>query len=119
MWRVGIEDPREPAEDITVVNLATGEHNAIATSSRTGRAWQMDEGTAHHLIDPITGKPTEGPLLSVSACAPTASLAEVATKNLMVAASQGPIAADLLAGAHWALAIFDTGLLTCISREIT
>ena len=48
-WRIGIEDPHDPARVLAVVPLRTG---AVATS-----------GTAHrgaHLVDARTGRPPEG-----------------------------------------------------------
>lgn len=116
-WRAGIEHPLDPDRDITAVALAAGERWAIATSSRTKRSWRAGQGNAHHLIDPFTGTPTTNDVLAVSVCAPTVSIAEVVTKNLMVAATHGPLHPGLLLDAHWALVVPNTLDLVRITKE--
>jgi thiamine biosynthesis lipoprotein len=64
-WRVGIEDPTDPARVVTVLPLVTG---GVATS-----------GTAHrgaHLVDPVDGRPVTG-LLSVTVTGPSLLWADV------------------------------------------
>lgn len=116
-WRVGIEHPAHPERDITFVEISDGSCGAIATSSRTKRAWYTGNGHAHHLIDPTTGTPVTSSLLAVSVCAPTATSAEIVTKNVMVASAHGPLSADLLLDAHWALTVSDTLDLARITKE--
>lgn len=116
-WRVGVEHPLEPDEDIAVVAIPSGAALAIATSSRTKRAWSTGRGSAHHLIDPGTGAPARSSLLAVTACAPTATIAEVITKNLMVASAHGDLTPGLLLDAQWALTITDTLDVARITKE--
>lgn len=116
-WRVGIEHPLDPHRDIASVQLPDARHGAIATSSRTKRVWSSGTGSAHHLLDPATGAPAESSLLAVSVCAPTATLAEIVTKNLMVASAHGPLTADLLLDARWALTVSDSLDLARITKE--
>lgn len=116
-WRVGIEHPLDGERDIAVATLPDGPCLAIATSSRTKRAWATGSGQAHHLIDPATGKPATSSILAVSACAPTATMAEIVTKNLMVASASAALTAELLLDACWALTVSDTLDLARITKE--
>lgn len=56
----------------------------IATSSTRRRRWQSPDGVRHHLVDPATGAPARGPFTDATAIAPTAWLAEAATKAALV-----------------------------------
>lgn len=56
-WRVGIQSPRSPAP-LATLELRDGE--AIGTSGDYQRFFELDGRRYCHLIDPRTGKPTEG-----------------------------------------------------------
>lgn len=116
-WRVGIEHPREPSRDICIVALTGQMAAAIATSSRTKRSWRTIGGEAHHLIDPAAGTPLATSLLAVTACASSAAVAEIVTKNLMVASARTTLTDALLLDAHWALMIDDDLGIARITRE--
>lgn len=116
-WRVGVEHPLDPDQDIAVVAVPAGVAMAIATSSRTKRAWATGHGDAHHLIDPETGAPAQTSLLTVTVCASTTTIAEVVTKNLMVASAHGALAPGMLLDASWALTITDTLDVARITKE--
>ncbi len=116
-WRVGVEHPLDPDKDIAVATVPAGAGTAIATSSRTKRSWATDRGHAHHLIDPATGAPARSPLLAVTVSAPTATMAEIVTKNLMVASAHGALTPDLLLDAAWALTVTDTLDVARITKE--
>lgn len=53
---------------------------AIATSGISRRHWRQGDAERHHLLDPRTGLPSDGTLLSVSVIAPDCRRAEVAAK---------------------------------------
>lgn len=72
-WQIAVEAP----DGERVVSLTSG---ALATSSVWRRHWRQAGVTRHHLIDPRTGLPAEGPVRSVSVAAPTCAQAEVAAK---------------------------------------
>jgi thiamine biosynthesis lipoprotein len=64
------------------LSLADG---AVATSGVARRAWRdADGGTAHHLLDPATGKPARSGLVAVTALAPTALEAETLAKTALL-----------------------------------
>jgi FAD:protein FMN transferase len=75
----------EPAAEVAVTDAA------IATSSVMSRAWRTAGGrSAHHLLDPSTGRPVRAGLLSATALAPTALHAETLAKvALMLGARRG------------------------------
>jgi thiamine biosynthesis lipoprotein len=84
-WTVEIEAPG--AGPLTRVPLRWG---ALATSSTTRRAWATEDGTAHHTIDPRTGRPAQTDLASASVVAARCQDAEVAaTAALVLGADEG------------------------------
>jgi FAD:protein FMN transferase len=93
-WRVlAAEDSSIPASaDGEVVAIAGG---AIATSSTTVRRWTRDGIALHHIIDPATGLPTDGPWRTVSVTAASCVDANVAATAAIV---RGDSAPDWLAG---------------------
>jgi FAD:protein FMN transferase len=59
-WRVQLaEDSAAPISDDLPVAVIRG--GALATSSTTVRRWRRGGETLHHLIDPRTGRPCDGP----------------------------------------------------------
>jgi thiamine biosynthesis lipoprotein len=82
------------AEDSAVSPDAGGEviaieSGAIATSGTTVRRWQGDRGVElHHLIDPWTGGPVDGPWRTVTVAAATCVDANVAATAAIVLGSR-------------------------------
>lgn len=57
-WRVGLRDPRQPARILGVVSLNRG----IVAASGDYERYVMHQGRRlHHILDPRTGYPTQGP----------------------------------------------------------
>ena len=83
-WEIELEDPRNPAQALTMLKLGPG---AVATSSIVKRSWRQGEKLRHHLIDPRTGDPAETDWLCVTAIADRAVAAEVFAKALLIAGS--------------------------------
>ncbi len=81
-WKVGLEDPRDPKVDISVLLLQEG---AVATSSVVKRAWKQGEFSRHHMIDPRTGEPANTSWLSVTVLAPHAAMSEAFAKAFLIA----------------------------------
>ena len=84
-WQVALDDPRNPGENLAILNIPPG---GIATSSVTKRTWQQAGKTRHHLIDPRTGEPAETEWLSVTVIADDTSTCEVFAKTLLIAGSR-------------------------------
>lgn len=86
-WTVGVETPG----GAITLELEDG---AVATSGCDRRTWHRGDREQHHLIDPLTGLPSEGDLLTVTTVAPTATQAEVLAKSLFLAGDASRAAAE-------------------------
>ena len=65
--------------------LRIGLHDGtVATSSRLQRRWEKRAGSAHHLIDPRTGRSTVTPLVAVTAVTADGWWAEVVAKAVLI-----------------------------------
>jgi thiamine biosynthesis lipoprotein len=85
-WPIGVEDVRT-GEAAALLWLASG---AVATSTTLRRRWVDGGRSAHHLIDPATGRPSEGDLVAVTVVAARATGAEVLAKAALVAGAVAP-----------------------------
>jgi thiamine biosynthesis lipoprotein len=83
-WLVGVADPHRSEADLATLTLAD---EAVATSSLTGRRWQIHGQPAHHLIDPRTGAPAVTDLSSVTVVAPRLPDAEIHAKVALILGS--------------------------------
>ncbi|NMM09439.1 MAG: FAD:protein FMN transferase [Polaromonas sp.] len=57
-WRVGLRDPRQPSQLLGVVNLSQG---FVAASGDYERFFMYHGQRFHHILNPKTGYPTQGP----------------------------------------------------------
>ena len=85
-------------------------HGGLTTSTRTVRRWQTPTGYGHHVIDPRTGRPADGPWRTASVWAPTAVRANTFSTAL-VATGEGALGRLKLAG-HPARLVADDGEVT-------
>ena len=94
-WPVTVADQPDEAGSAGAqrVRLTGG---AVATSSVTCRRWRRGDTVLHHIIDPATGLPAEGPWRTASVAAVTCADANAAATAAIVA---GPRAESWLAGA--------------------
>jgi thiamine biosynthesis lipoprotein len=94
-WPVLVSDQPEPAHGgpVQLVRLPAG---AVATSSVTCRNWRRSGRVLHHIVDPRTGQPADGPWRTVSVAAATCADANAAATAAIVA---GTGALDWLAQA--------------------
>jgi len=84
-WPVAVQDPFDDDADLMTLDLVDC---AVATSSIGGRCWQREGRSAHHLIDPRTGEPSESDLHTVTVLAQTTVEAEVAAKTALILGSE-------------------------------
>ncbi len=93
-WPVLVADDSTapPDSDGEVIALRSG---AIATSSTTVRRWTRGGTVLHHLVDPATGLPTEGPWRTASVIAASCVDANAAATAAIV---RGTAAIDWLDG---------------------
>jgi thiamine biosynthesis lipoprotein len=99
-WPVAVADcslaaaaPPGQVPPAQVVRLTAG---AVATSSVTCRQWQRGGVRLHHIVDPRTGYPADGPWRTVSVAAPSCAVANAAATAAIVA---GPAARAWLTAA--------------------
>jgi thiamine biosynthesis lipoprotein len=102
-WVLTVEDPFDPAEELTRIALPQG---AVATSSKQARRWTTSAGDAHHIIDPTTGRPADGDVAAVTVVASHAWWAEVQATSLFL---QGPIGIAGVDDTVEALMVLDDG----------
>ncbi|MEZ0113806.1 thiamine biosynthesis lipoprotein [Catenulispora sp. EB89] len=100
-WRVRVTDDHRSGDDVPGQTVVVTE-GGLATSSTTVRAWQVwsDETvpqriTVHHIVDPRTGRPTDGSWRTASVAAASCLDANVAATAAIV---RGHAAARWLAG---------------------
>lgn len=82
-WRVRVTDDHRAGLDAPGqwITLRSG---GLATSSTTVRRWQAGAQTAHHLVDPATGRPVATAWRTVSVCAANCLDANIATTAAIV-----------------------------------
>lgn len=79
-WPIAVSE--HPGDPDTSTVWADG--GGVATSSTQVRRWQADGVERHHLLDPRTGLPVQGPWRSATATGPTSVAANVATTAALV-----------------------------------
>lgn len=82
-WRVRVSDDHRAArgDPGQTVAIAAG---GLATSSTTVRRWRHQGRTSHHILDPRSGRPTDGAWRTVSVAAATCVDANTATTAALV-----------------------------------
>ena len=80
-WRVEVANPAAPEEAICAVSLSD---TAIATSWTTKRRWRVQDGWAHHLIDPRSGRPAQSGVIGATVIASTTVEADVFAKCAVI-----------------------------------
>jgi thiamine biosynthesis lipoprotein len=94
-WVVGIRHPRL---DDTVVTRLPLVDEAISTSGDYERFFEDDGRRYHHIINPATGRPTDG-ILSVSVIGPDATLTDgLSTTVFVLGVERGMALVESLAG---------------------
>jgi thiamine biosynthesis lipoprotein len=88
-WQVRVTDDHR--SDATApgqwITLRAG---ALATSSTTVRHWETDNGPAHHLLDPATGRPVASPWRTVSVTAASCLDANIASTAAIIKGDRAP-----------------------------
>lgn len=93
-----VADERVPAWPVRVTEKPGGpdgltvwiDGGGLATSTTVVRRWRSGGIERHHLLDPRTGLPVEGPWRTVSATGPTSVAANIATTAALVLGAQAP-----------------------------
>jgi thiamine biosynthesis lipoprotein len=82
-WRIRVTDDHRSGVGAPGQSIAL-HGGGLATSSTTARRWRIDGGTAHHLVDPATGRPAAGMWRTVSVCAATCLDANIASTAAII-----------------------------------
>jgi FAD:protein FMN transferase len=82
-WTIAIEHP-SIEEAVAHIGLHAG---AVATSTTLRRRWTVDGQSRHHLIDPVTGEPSDSDLELTTVIAAEAWIAEVLAKAVLLRGS--------------------------------
>lgn len=82
-WRIQVEEDSGAPLDRSheTISLSAG---AVATSSTTVRRWQRGSVTLHHIVDPRTGLPADGPWRTATVVAGTCVDANTASTAAIV-----------------------------------
>jgi thiamine biosynthesis lipoprotein len=92
-WPVAVAEEPDHAGPAQLIRLAGG---AVATSSVSCRRWRRGGEELHHIVDPRTGRPADGPWRTAAVAAATCADANAASTAAIVAGAQ---ARDWLAAA--------------------
>jgi len=82
-WRIRVTDDHRAGFDAPGQWISLGS-GGLATSSTAVRRWRTDTGTAHHLIDPLTGRSADSVWRTVSVCAGSCLDANIASTATIV-----------------------------------
>lgn len=91
-WTIAVEHPWSPLP-IALLGLVDG---AVATSTTLRRTWTSDGQPQHHLIDPLTGQPSDSGLVLSTVVAGESWKAEVLAKAVLLRGTEHPF--DILGG---------------------
>lgn len=90
-WPIGVGD------DATILD-----DGGIATSSTLERRWtDLTGAPRHHVLDPATGLPADGPIVTATVRAPTALVADVLATAMLVAPQRVLLRLPALRAAAW------------------
>lgn len=82
-WAVRVSESTETGSSPSqVIRLAGG---GLATSTTTMRRWRHAGGVAHHIVDPRTGRPADGPWRTATVAAATCAEANAASTAALIA----------------------------------
>lgn len=81
----------------------------LATSSTTRRRWKVNDGDAHHILDPRRMAPAVSPVLSATVTADTATEAEAGAKAVLLHGREGLAWAERQDWVRAALVIWHDG----------
>jgi thiamine biosynthesis lipoprotein len=83
-WQVLVTDTADPSSTDQSGQVVTLHGGGLATSGTKARRWTRGGRLNHHLLDPRTGLPTDGPWQTASVLADTCVLANVASTAAIV-----------------------------------
>ncbi len=83
-WKVGISSPHQGTESRDFIHVITLENQAIATSGDYHNYFMHDGRRYSHIMDPATGRPVSGGIISATVRAEECVLADALATAMMV-----------------------------------
>ena len=80
-WRIGVQNPNSADSVVGVVSV---QNAAVVTAGSYQRYFTQDGQTYHHILDPMTGRPAESGLSSVTIVCESATRADALSTALFV-----------------------------------
>ena len=108
-WRIGVEHPCVPDEDVVSMVVTGGPMTGIATSAPNRRVWTHGGQTVNHLIDPVTSRSIATTSPQITVIARDVVTAEILTKSLLVAFDRSSTAPLSLPSGTLAIVAFQDG----------
>ncbi len=87
-WRIGIRDPRHKEHMFAIIPVA---NTSVVTSGDYERFFEVDGVRYHHIIDPRSGKPSQG-VTSVTVIARSAEFADALATGIFVMGAEAGLA---------------------------
>jgi FAD:protein FMN transferase len=89
-WPVLVADDLRQTEDRSDTQVVRLTGGGLATSSITCRQWRRSGRTFHHILDPRTGEPADGPWRTVSVAGATCADANAASTAAIICGDLAP-----------------------------
>lgn len=89
-WTVRITEYPDGRGDEIAPETVALDSGGLATSSTRVRRWRTGSAEVHHLVDPRTGRPTDGPWRTATATGPSATAANAASTAALVLGAAAP-----------------------------
>ncbi len=83
-WLVRVADPDNPADNAVALTTLKLTNSAVATSGAYERTYTFGDKTFSHILNPITGKPSDNDILSATAIASDAAVANALATTLCI-----------------------------------
>ena len=113
-WRVAVGHPFADKTQIAWLGFPAARplHSfGVATSGTSVHRWRGRDGAAHHLIDPLTGRPAVTDVVQATVVAESAAVAECLAKAAVIRGSEAGSGLLERAGAYAALLWLEDGQL--------
>lgn len=113
-WRIAIKDPTNGSSSFCTVSV--GENTSVVTSGGYERYFEFEGKTYHHILDPKTGYPATGDVLSVTVIGKDGALCDALSTGLFVLGAKK--AAELIPdGFDYVILCTENRIYTSLSQD--